>query len=91
MGYIVESVCRSIGIDVINEALPLSDIVKEGFDLFLTSATKPVQKLTTLIHPNKVTRTDLPSHESLGGKSIRKIRMSVLDEIRKRFKNARPI
>lgn len=91
MGYIVESVCRSTGINVINEAISLSKIVNEEFDLFLTSATKPVQKLSCLIHPNKATKTNLPSHESISGKSINQIRVSVLQEIKKRFTNCAPL
>jgi branched-subunit amino acid aminotransferase/4-amino-4-deoxychorismate lyase len=88
MGYIVESVCRSMGVDVIDEAICLSKLVNEEFDLFLTSATKPVQKLSLLIHPNKVTKTILPSHESISGKTINSIRIAVLEEIKKRFTNA---
>lgn len=91
MGYIVESVCNSMNVEVIHKAVKLSTIIDKEFDIFLTSATKPVQKLTHLIHPNRLTITKLPSHESNSGKKIYEIRKNVLNEIKERFKNALPL
>jgi predicted GIY-YIG superfamily endonuclease len=91
MGYIVEYVCNLMNINVIYEALTLSTIVNEQFDVFLTSATKPVQKLTHLIHPNRSTIIKLPSYESNSGNIIYEIRKNVLNEIKQRFKNSLPL